>query len=138
MAALDDGARDRGWRVLMGLSYGALAIVGAAFVLIFAAVVIGLVVWHAGSPGPDTAKARAEVQRYFDAKAPRQADVRSCVYAPVGDSDFETFSCNVEVACHRRVVFSVPRAAASFRSDLPAQPRADVLPLRCDAQPGRR
>ena len=118
----------------MGLSYGALAIVGAVFALIVAAVVVVLLLVHAASPGADTAKARAEVQRYFDVRAPGKVDVRSCVFTPVDDSDFETFSCAVRVACKRRVVFTVPRAASSFRADLAPRPRAEVLPLRCSAR----
>jgi hypothetical protein len=115
----------------MGLSYGALATVTIGFAIIAASVAVVVVLLHGASPGADRAKARAEVQRYFDARAPGKVNVRACTYAPVDDSDFETFSCSVEVACQRRFVFSVPRAAASFRADMAPRPRAKALPLRC-------
>jgi len=131
-----DETSDRDWRILIGLSYGAIAVVTTGFAIIAAIVVVVVLALHAASPGADATKARAEVQRYFNARAPGKVDVQDCVYAPVDDSDFETFSCTVRVDCQQHVTFSVPRAASSFRADMAPRPRAKVLPLRCSARGG--
>jgi hypothetical protein len=118
------------------LSYGVLAVVLFVLALIVSAVVVAAVLLHHVAPGPDTGKARAEVQRFYDERLPGRVDVRSCEYAPIGDSDYETFSCRVAVSCGQRVVFDVPRAAAFARSPVDAGPvGGHALRLTCATRP---
>src|SRR5262245_22691549 len=56
----------------------------------------------------DEGKARHEVQRWYEQRYAGRVAVSNCDYAPQGDSDYDSFSCRVMVACPETVVFHVP------------------------------
>jgi len=119
------------WRFFTKASVLVFAIVVGAMA---AVVVGGVIAWRAFKnefPAADPAKARVEVQRYYDERFPGRVDVKRCEFAPVGDSDFETFACSVEVACKRPILVSVPRAAQTFRRDTAPLPQGEDG-LRCE------
>jgi len=51
----------------------------------------------------DTGKAKATVQRYYDARFPGGVEVRSCSFATRG------FACEIRVICWQAVRFASPR-----------------------------
>ena len=83
----------------------------------------GWLTFRAIFPPEDSAKARGEVQRYYDEKWPNEVIVTKCAYVedPEG-SVFDTYDCHISVRCPRVVRFSVPRAATMSRADLDAAP----------------
>ena len=117
-----DGAGGRRWRLLMGMSYAAIAIVIAAIGLVVTVILLALLLLRGVSPGADASKARAEVQRYYDMHVPGLVDVRACAYTPVGDSDFDVWMYSVcaPIAAMRSmsavVNFGVPWLKASDQS----------------------
>jgi hypothetical protein len=81
--------------------------------------VIALVDAFTGNPDPD--KARDEVQRWYDERAPGRHVVLDCKYVPeeqAGDSVFDGYDCNVAFRCRGAVRFSVPRADPTGSRDL--------------------
>jgi len=56
-----------------------------------------------GGDAGDKGKARATVQRYYDARFPGGVDVRSCDFARRG------FVCEIRVICRQAVRFISPR-----------------------------
>lgn len=120
---------DRLWRFFTRAS----ALVFAITLGVIAATVVGaFAAWQLlkkEMPDADEAKARVEVHRYYESRFPGRVSVGACDYLP-GDSEFDTFACSVRVECDRRVVFSVPRAAADFRTDADPLPQTGARP-RC-------
>jgi hypothetical protein len=134
------GSETQGWKFATKFAYSVpFVLAGTVLALIVVGIVVAVVVWREFFPSADAGKARSEVQRYYDARLPGRVDVRSCRYTPSGDSDFDTFRCNVATACTRVVQFSVPRAATDVRVDFDPLPLTRrPLVFRCVVQPAER
>lgn len=121
---------DRLWRFFTRASALVFAIVLG---VIAAALVGGFVAWQLLEnefPEADAAKARVEVHRYYEARFPGRVQVGDCDYVEM-DSVFDTFACTVRVECERRLIFTVPRAGAIFRSDSDPHPEMRGNKPRC-------
>lgn len=88
--------------VLIGLGAAVVGIVGTVLLLV---VVVG------SRTDADPAKARVEVQKFYDERAPGLIEVVDCDYVEL-DSVFDQFACSIKVKCRKRFMFSVPRAGA--------------------------
>jgi hypothetical protein len=103
--------------------------------LIFLGVVSAAVLagWLVGRVvgGPDAGKARAEVQRYYDARWPGDFKVEKCDYVEdaEGSSVFDLYDCRISAKCPT-VLFSVPRAATFGEFDADPVPPKRARP-RC-------
>ena len=85
--------------------------------------------------GPDTAGARAEVQRYYDSHYPGAVEVRSCAFVedPAG-VDHGRFSCTIATdgrVCVEPRQFDVPREDTLTPQNFDAQPLLAEGPPRC-------
>ena len=118
----DASRRQHRWRRVL---FGALILLTtiAAFAL------AGWLLGRAFGEQPDNAKARAEVQRFYDRRWPGQIKVENCRYwdDPEG-SIFDQYDCQVSVRCPSRVSFSVPRASTLGRFDADAVPMGKARP----------
>jgi hypothetical protein len=108
--------------LVAGLAAFAIGVIGVAVLVL---VIVGK------KADADSAKARAEVQKFYDARLPGRGEVVDCDYVEV-DSVFDQFACSIKVKCAKRLTFSVPRAAALLeRVDSPVSTDRRAERPRC-------
>ena len=105
-------------RLLKGSAYLTAGLLAALAGVIVGVVLLVVVVMTKGDADP--AKARVEVQNYYESRFPGQVEVVDCDYVSA-ESEFDQFACSLKVTCRDRFRFSVPRAGAIVsRGDISA------------------